>query len=120
MAMYGATAGKLGFLGIEAATNQAIVAFHPRPGKVSAEYLYWVLLHSRERLLNRRGGAAQPNLSRRILKDFRVPLVPPADQREIVAQLFLCNELKTKALTQSDSLREVRRGLSEALMKRSR
>jgi type I restriction enzyme S subunit len=59
IALYGATVGRLAFLGIDAATNQAVAAIYPTKN-LSNKYLYWYLFSYREKLLEQRiGGANQ-------------------------------------------------------------
>src|SRR5262249_48455082 len=61
IAMYGATVGKIGVLGMEAATNQAVCAIFPN-NTVNSEYLRFFLLSQRRNLIQQRAGGAQPNI----------------------------------------------------------
>ena len=54
MAMYGANVGKLGRLGIDAATNQAICAFFPRSDILSGFLWQYLRLIRDELILSRR------------------------------------------------------------------
>jgi len=83
IAMYGATAGKVGILEIEAATNQAICAILPKKPNTLSWYLFYALIYRREDLKAQRYGGAQPNLSQRAIRSFEVPLPPLPEQREI-------------------------------------
>lgn len=77
MAMYGATVGKLGFLGMDAATNQAICALFPFEGiehKVDKEYLFWFLRYKRKALIEQSFGGAQPNISQTVIRSISVPI----------------------------------------------
>lgn len=67
IAMYGATIGKLAYLGIDAATNQAICAMF-KNDTILLEYLYYFLLFQRPNLVKQGVGGAQPNISQTILK----------------------------------------------------
>ncbi|MDA0195862.1 MAG: restriction endonuclease subunit S [Bacteroidetes bacterium] len=72
IALYGATVGRLAYLGIEAATNQAVAAirtFASFPNR----YLYYFLYHNKERILRERVGGAQPNISQAILNNINLP-----------------------------------------------
>lgn len=80
IALYGATVGKTGILGIEAATNQAVCAVVPKRKDVRGRYLYWFLRRKREDFLQTSFGGAQPNISQKILRDTVVPLPPPTTQ----------------------------------------
>jgi type I restriction enzyme S subunit len=83
IAMYGATVGKLGLLGIPAATNQAVCAIVPRYD-VEIWFLFYFLLSIRARLVEQSTGGAQPNISQRIVRDLVLPLPPVAEQRRIL------------------------------------
>ena len=86
IALYGATVGKLGILGIDAATNQAVCAIFPSE-KIDRDYLFLYLLQERERLLNLSFGGAQPNISQDIVRSILIPLPPLPEQKRIAAVL---------------------------------
>ncbi len=86
IALYGATVGRLAFLGIEASTNQAIAAIFPS-SKLNSKFLYWYLFKYREELLAQRIGGAQPNISQFTLKNISIPLPPLTEQLRIVEKL---------------------------------
>ena len=71
IALYGATIGKLAFLGIEAATNQAVCGIFQNE-KISLQYLYYYLLFQRPNLIKQGVGGAQSNISQAILKNLEV------------------------------------------------
>ncbi|MDR3608951.1 MAG: restriction endonuclease subunit S [Ignavibacteriaceae bacterium] len=86
IALYGATVGRLAFLGIDAATNQAIAAIYT-PKNLSNKFLYWYLFSYREHLLKQRIGGAQPNISQGTLKNIPIPLPPLLEQIKIVNKI---------------------------------
>jgi len=86
IALYGATVGRLAFLGIEAATNQAVAAIFT-PKNLSSKFLYWFLFSYREKLLTQRIGGAQPNISQGTLRNIPIPLPPLAEQKKIVEKI---------------------------------
>lgn len=88
IALYGSTVGKLAFLGIDAATNQAVATLKTT-NSFESKYLYYYLLHNREKLLQKRVGGAQPNISQKILEVFPIPLAPLLEQKIIVHQIEL-------------------------------
>ena len=86
IAMYGATAGQVGILRFEAATNQAVCAILPNPRFVP-EFLLYVFLHLKESLIATATGNAQPNISQIKIKSTVIPIPPLDEQRRIVAVL---------------------------------
>lgn len=87
IALYGATVGKTGILGVSAATNQAVCAITPKTPELRTSYLYWFLRHKRADFLRSSFGGAQPNISQRILRDTLVPIASPSIQDNIAAFL---------------------------------
>lgn len=97
LAMYGQgkTRGKVGILGIEAATNQACAVIHPSIN-INMGYLYNYLKLSYETLRALGQGAGQPNLNLSIVKNFSV-LMPPIElQHEFAKQVEKVEALKAK------------------------
>lgn len=89
MAMYGQgiTRGKVGILGVDAATNQACVAFFPQ-GELRTGFLYQLLTFKYDYIRNLGHGANQKNLSADILKTVQIAYPKDADEQdEIVACL---------------------------------
>jgi len=74
IALYGATVGKTGILGIEAASNQAVCAVIPKSAEMSKNFLFWFLRHKRQDFLRDSFGGAQPNISQKILRETLVPI----------------------------------------------
>ena len=86
IALYGATVGRLAFLGIDAATNQAVAAIFT-PDNLLNKFLYWFLFSYREQLLKQRIGGAQPNISQGTLKNILIPLPSLPEQKKIVEKI---------------------------------
>jgi type I restriction enzyme S subunit len=86
VAMYGATAGQVGILRFEAATNQAVCGIYPNK-KLVPEFIYYAMLSKQEELIAKAAGNAQPNISQIKVKNTEVPIPPIAEQRRIVAIL---------------------------------
>jgi len=86
VAMYGATAGEVGILQIEASTNQAICGITTGE-MLLPEYLYLILKNSKAGLVRFAGGGAQPNISQKIIRDFHIPIPPLAIQQTIVEEI---------------------------------
>lgn len=87
LAMYGATAGKLGILGNQSATNQAVAGMICNENCLHYKYLFYVLVDIRNRIVMQAWGGAQPNLSQTIIKKFQIPLPSLTEQKKIVARL---------------------------------
>ena len=86
IALYGATIGKLAFLGVEASTNQAICGIY-ESNNLDSKYLYNYLLHKKQKLVNQGIGGAQPNISQTILKNLDVPVPSLNTQNAIVSKI---------------------------------
>jgi type I restriction enzyme S subunit len=112
IALYGATIGKLAFLGVEAATNQAICGIF-KNDNFNSKFLYNYLLFRKPKLISQGSGGAQPNISQTILKKLKIPLAPLPEQRQIVrqieARLSVCDEVEGtifQALETAEALRQ--------------
>ena len=86
IAMYGATIGKLGILGIEATTNQACCACQVYKG-VYNKYLFYYLMSQKKELQKRSEGSGQPNISREKIIKYLFPLPPIDEQKRIVQKI---------------------------------
>ncbi len=86
IALYGATIGKLAFLGISAATNQAVCGIFENEA-LESKFLYYFLLYNRRKLVEQGAGGAQPNISQTILKNLPIVVAPLPEQRAIVARI---------------------------------
>jgi len=86
VAMYGATAGEIGILRVEAATNQAVCGITPDE-RLIPDFLFWVLKFNKPALIRLAGGGAQPNISQKIIREFKIPLPPISIQQEIVSEI---------------------------------
>lgn len=86
IALYGATSGKIAFLNIDAAVNQAVCAIFT-PNELDDRFLFWFLKYSRNELLDSRYGGAQKNLSQGLIQDLEIPLPPKPEQKQIVEKI---------------------------------
>jgi len=112
VALYGATAGKVGILSMDSATNQAVCAIFPKEITIS-KYLFYSLIHKREDLLGERYGGAQPNISQMILKSFKVPLPPLPEQKAIAKVLSTVQ----RAIEVTEQVIQSTKELKKSLMK---
>ena len=106
IAMYGATIGKVGILGIPAATNQACACAIVKPS-TDYKYLFYYTQSQKDDFIKKGKGGAQPNISQEIIKFHQFPLPPLAEQQRIVDRiesLFAkLDEAKEKAQAVVDS-----------------
>ena len=86
IALYGATIGKLAFLGIKATTNQAVCGIFDN-GVILSKYTYYFLLFRRPKLIQSGMGGAQPNISQDIVRKQPFPIIPFPKQRAIVSKI---------------------------------
>lgn len=86
IALYGATIGKLAFLGVDAATNQAICCIYKNEN-IESHFLYNYLFYKKQKLVDQGIGGAQPNISQTILKNLEIPLPPKPIQQAIVSKI---------------------------------
>ena len=116
-AMYGATIGRLGILGIAATVNQACAAL-AEPLHLATWFVYYWLQMRRPILIVFSAGGGQPNLSQDDLRQLRIPAPPLDEQRAIVT--FLDHEtakidvLIAKVRQAIDHLKEFRTALISA------
>ena len=107
VAMYGATVGRLGILGVPATTNQAVCHIIPDPNAAEVRYLFYALRNQVSHIVSRGVGGAQPNISQQIVRELEVPLPVLAEQRRIVDILDKAGALEAKrraSITQLDTL----------------
>jgi type I restriction enzyme S subunit len=117
IALYGATIGKLAFIGIDAATNQAVCGIFKNEN-IDSNYLYHFLFFKKPNLVKQGIGGAQPNISQGILKNLDLPIPPLPEQQAIVAKIEeLLSELengKQQLQTAQQQLKVYRQSLLKA------
>ncbi len=86
IALTGATAGKVGFLNIQACGNQSIVGILPC-NAIFPLYLFYFMMASRKRVLADCVGSAQPHISKGYVLNMPVAIPPLAEQKRIVAKI---------------------------------
>ena len=84
IAMYGATIGKVGILGVESSMNQACACAVCNEN-IYFKFLFYYALSQRENFIRKSKGGAQPNISQEIIKKFPIPLPPLDEQKRIVS-----------------------------------
>ncbi len=96
VAMYGATVGRIAFLGIEATSNQAVCHIVPDKAVANQRYLFYALRQQVPRWLEQRVGGAQPNISQQIIRDTPIPLPQIEEQRRIADILDRADAIRRK------------------------
>jgi type I restriction enzyme S subunit len=117
IALYGATIGKLAFLGVDAASNQAVCGIY-KNDNIDSNYLYHFLFSKKPSLVKQGIGGAQPNISQGILKNLDIPIPPLPEQLAIVSKIEeLLSDLengKQQLLTAQQQLKVYRQSLLKA------
>lgn len=119
MAMYGQgkTRGTTGCLGIDAAINQACVAF-TLISNIHKTYLWMVLRAIYDPIREAAVGSGQPNLSIKLISNFYIPLPSYKEQIEIASylehQYVAIDEAIARQNKLIEKLEEYRRSLIHA------
>ena len=106
IAMYGATIGKVGIMGVKATTNQACA--NAVCGKnIYYKYLFYYAISQKDSFISKGKGGAQPNISQEVIKKHEFPLPPLPEQQRIVERIeslfSKLDEAKEKAQEVIDS-----------------
>ncbi|AJC84218.1 type I restriction/modification system, S subunit [Campylobacter peloridis LMG 23910] len=124
IAMYGATAGKLGILDLYSATNQAICAFLHKDNKnikFFEKFLFYFLFFIRDKIIKDSFGGAQPNISQTYIKNLQIPLPPLQEQEQIASYLdelsLNIKDLKQNYKAQIKNLQELKKSLLDKAFK---
>ena len=83
IAMYGATAGKVGYIRIPLTTNQAVCSLLPC-SEFNSIFLYYAVSQKSDWMISQCRGAAQPNISQGIIRSMELPLPPMEEQMKFV------------------------------------
>ena len=119
IAMYGATIGRLGILGVAATVNQACCVF-AQPTRLRARFVYYWLLGFRDVLISHSAGGGQPNLSQEDLRALRIP-TPPAPEQDRIgdyldAEVSRLDGLASEIAAAIERLQEYRTALITAVV----
>jgi type I restriction enzyme S subunit len=101
IAMYGATIGRIGILGIEASTNQACCAL-VLSKSIKVEFAFYWFLSQKPHLVNLSYGGGQPNISQEKIKSFPIPLPPIEEQKAIVEYIEKETAIIDKAIERTE------------------
>jgi len=85
VAMYGATIGRLGWLGVPSTVNQACCCFSESIQDINEEFIFYWLLVNKIRYVNYfSSGGGQPNVNQEKLCNIRIPMPTLNEQNKIV------------------------------------
>ena len=84
IAMYGATAGRVGLSTIPLTTNQAVCALLPC-SSFNPIFLYYAVCQKTPWMISQCRGAAQPNISQGIIRSMELPIPPMTKQMQFVS-----------------------------------
>ncbi|MDO4666497.1 MAG: restriction endonuclease subunit S [Streptococcus sp.] len=99
VAMYGATAGKVGIAKIPLTTNQACCNIETDEVQVMYRYVYHWLSYNYE-YLKSMGQGSQSNINAGMIKSFKIPIPPVEIQQEIVQILDKFTDYVTELTTE--------------------
>lgn len=86
IAMYGATIGKSGILGIETTTNQACCVL-AEPKRFNTKFIYYWFHSNKQNIISLSYGGGQPNISQELIRNLRVQC-PPLEQQQNIAKFL--------------------------------
>ena len=93
IAMYGATIGKVGILGIKTATNQACCVL-PANKNMNSKFAFYEFLACKPALLVSAIGGGQPNISQDVIRKQKIAIPPLLEQNIIATYLDnKCSEI---------------------------
>ncbi len=118
IALYGATVGKTGILGIDATTNQAVCAILSKKDLINQKFLQYFLISRRKQLISLSAGGAQPNISQEIIRVFKIPLPPLPEQRRIAEVLGTVDSAIQKVGGAIERTERLKKGLMQRLLTR--
>ena len=118
IAMYGATAGKVGLLKFESTTNQAICGILPNILFLS-KFLYVYLTAKTSHMVKLSSGGAQPNISQKIIREIDIPLVSLPEQRAIVKKIGTLFKLIDESKNELKSAKETIKIHRQAVLKKA-
>lgn len=88
MAMYGVTAGEVGYLSIPATTNQAICGMICK-NKIEAAYLFFALIQNQKMISQMSNGGAQNNLSKAFIESMFIVVPKEEDLLKLKIDIVL-------------------------------
>ncbi len=118
IALYGATIGKMAFLGVPAATNQAVCCIFPSSA-YDMSFIFYFLRFKHKYLMFQGKGGAQKNISQEILKSLLIPHINLPEQKAIVAKIETAFAAADKAEKAISAALEQAKQLKQSILKRA-
>lgn len=94
VAMYGATVGKTGILGISACVNQAVCVLESI-AELSTSYAHYWFLANRQSLIEQSVGGGQPNINQEIIRQQRISFPSSDTQAKIMNEIQKISKHRT-------------------------
>ncbi len=109
IAMYGATIGKLGILGIDSYTNQACCALEDPKNAVS-KYIYYWLQGNKDNIVRLSLGGGQPNISQSIISELKVTIPSSITEQENIVKYLdkKCDEIDVVIEANNTSVKKLK------------
>jgi type I restriction enzyme S subunit len=115
LALYGATAGKVGISHLDAAINQALLAILPKGNDLDSGFLFFELQHQMPHILRKLQGG-QPNLSAKLVKNSQISVPYIEEQRKMANVLMVCDDEIDLLQQKAVALRKQKKGLMQQLL----
>lgn len=114
MAMYGQgkTRGQIAILRIDATTNQACAAITLKKS-YSPEFYYYFLFREYEHLRTLSNEGSQKNLSAGLIKEYKVPIIPIAEQEKIASFFWAVDTRISQLRRKHELLQTYKRGVMQ-------
>lgn len=109
----------IGFLSVnkvEVATNQAIMNIIPDSSKITLEFLYQYLLDLKGKIDKFIDQTTQKNLNAKKVKNFKIPLPPLPEQKQIAKILSSTDEKLDTLRTKKVKYERLKKGLMQKLL----
>lgn len=116
IAMYGASIGRTGIVAVPMATNQAIAFAYVYEAKVVSQFLLIYLQIQKQKFIDAGQGAAQPNISQTVLKDWPILLPSLEEQNRIVGIVTSIDEVIQSTEQAIEDAKSLRSGLLTDLL----
>ena len=119
VAMYGATAGVVSKLLINATSNQAVLALVPDKDKIDGGFLYYQVKQNKEGILFLAQGSGQPNLSKDLIDNYEINFpISVSEQLQIATILSKADAVIEKTQAAIAKYKAIKQGMLQDLFTR--